>query len=67
MCFSLFIFSLFSIRLFLFYTNYLHIFLNTDLQGFVAAINDMCHHMADCVLHGFATAHAAQIEPGEGK
>ncbi|KAK7487938.1 hypothetical protein BaRGS_00020839, partial [Batillaria attramentaria] len=36
-----------------------------DLQDFVAAISELSHHMGDCLLHGFATAHAAQIEPGE--
>ncbi|XP_025089296.1 huntingtin-interacting protein 1-like isoform X2 [Pomacea canaliculata] len=36
-----------------------------DLQEFVTAISDLSHHMADSLLHGFATAHAAQIEPGE--
>ena len=37
-----------------------------DLQEFVAAISELSHRMADSLLHGFATAHAAQIEPGEG-
>ena len=39
----------------------------SDLQELVAAISELSHRMADCILHGFATAHSAQIEPGEGK
>lgn len=42
-------------------------FLFADLQEFVTTISDLSHHMADSLLHGFATAHAAQIEPGEGE
>ena len=41
-------------------------FVVADLQEFVAAISELSHRMADSLLHGFATAHAAQIEPGEG-
>ncbi|XP_076453265.1 huntingtin-interacting protein 1-like isoform X2 [Babylonia areolata] len=36
-----------------------------DLQEFVASISELSHRMSDTLLHGFATAHAAQIEPGE--
>ncbi|XP_070205634.1 huntingtin-interacting protein 1-like isoform X2 [Littorina saxatilis] len=36
-----------------------------ELQEFVAAISELSHRMADSLLHGFATAHSAQIEPGE--
>ncbi|KAL8599980.1 hypothetical protein ACOMHN_038979 [Nucella lapillus] len=36
-----------------------------DLQELVASISELSHRMADTLLHGFATAHAAQIEPGE--
>ena len=37
-----------------------------DLQELVGAVSELSHRMADSLLHGFATSHAAQIEPGEG-
>ncbi|CAL1534396.1 unnamed protein product [Lymnaea stagnalis] len=36
-----------------------------ELEAIVSAITDFGHHLSDCVVQGFATSHAAQIEPGE--
>ncbi|XP_059171925.1 huntingtin-interacting protein 1-like isoform X2 [Physella acuta] len=36
-----------------------------DLDALVSSITEFAHHLSDCVVHGFATSHAAQIEPGE--
>ncbi|XP_041349097.1 huntingtin-interacting protein 1-like isoform X2 [Gigantopelta aegis] len=36
-----------------------------DLESFIAAMSDFSHHLGDCIIHGFATSHSAQIEPGE--
>lgn len=38
---------------------------NAELEAIVSAITDFGHHLSDCVVQGFATSHAAQIEPGE--
>jgi len=35
------------------------------LHEVVSAITAFSHQMSDCVVQGFATSHAAQIEPGE--
>ncbi|XP_050411276.1 huntingtin-interacting protein 1 isoform X1 [Patella vulgata] len=40
---------------------------NTDkkeLEELVSNINEFSHHLGDCIIHGFATSHSAQIEPG---
>ena len=39
----------------------------SDLQEYIGAISEISHRMSDCLLHGFATSHAAQIEAGEGE
>uniref|UniRef100_A0A2C9LW83 I/LWEQ domain-containing protein n=1 Tax=Biomphalaria glabrata TaxID=6526 RepID=A0A2C9LW83_BIOGL len=36
-----------------------------ELEALVSSITAFAHHMSDCVVQGFATSHAAQIEPGE--
>ncbi|KAH9502887.1 histidine permease [Bulinus truncatus] len=36
-----------------------------ELEALVSTITSFAHHMFDCVVQGFATSHAAQIEPGE--
>ncbi|XP_021375645.1 huntingtin-interacting protein 1-like isoform X2 [Mizuhopecten yessoensis] len=36
-----------------------------DLEALVKSITSYSHHMGDCVLHGIATTHSAQLEAGE--
>ncbi|BFZ18726.1 hypothetical protein BsWGS_21765 [Bradybaena similaris] len=36
-----------------------------ELEAVITAVTDFAHHLSDCVVQGFATSHAAQIEPGE--
>uniref|UniRef100_A0A0B7B1J1 I/LWEQ domain-containing protein n=1 Tax=Arion vulgaris TaxID=1028688 RepID=A0A0B7B1J1_9EUPU len=36
-----------------------------DLEAVVTALTDFAHHLSDSVIQGFATSHAAQIEPGD--
>ncbi|KAK3085075.1 hypothetical protein FSP39_023884 [Pinctada imbricata] len=37
----------------------------SELESLVGAITSCSHHMGDCVIHGIATSHSAQIEAGE--
>ncbi|KAJ8312658.1 hypothetical protein KUTeg_010031 [Tegillarca granosa] len=37
----------------------------TDLESFVKSITVLSHHLGDCVIHGIATTHSAQLEAGE--
>ncbi|XP_064612942.1 huntingtin-interacting protein 1-like isoform X2 [Liolophura sinensis] len=37
----------------------------SSLDEYVQSITNFCHHLGDCVIHGIATSHSAQIEPGE--
>lgn len=41
--------------------------LSSELEAVITAVTDFAHHLSDCVVQGFATSHAAQIEPGEGR
>ncbi|XP_067687773.1 huntingtin-interacting protein 1-like isoform X5 [Haliotis asinina] len=36
-----------------------------DLDILIGTISMFSHRMSDCIVHGFATSHSAQIEPGE--
>ncbi|ESO95313.1 hypothetical protein LOTGIDRAFT_116962 [Lottia gigantea] len=36
-----------------------------DLEELVSNINEFSHYIGDCIIHGYATSHSAQIEPGE--
>ncbi|XP_060065039.1 huntingtin-interacting protein 1-like [Ylistrum balloti] len=36
-----------------------------DLETLVKSITSYSHHMGDCVMHGIATSHSAQLEAGE--
>ncbi|KAL5016072.1 hypothetical protein ScPMuIL_005661 [Solemya velum] len=36
-----------------------------DLESYIQSITSYAHHMGDCIIHGIATSHSAQIEPAE--
>nr|XP_022336836.1 huntingtin-interacting protein 1-like isoform X2 [Crassostrea virginica] len=37
----------------------------TELESLLKTITSFSHHMGDCVIHGIATSHSAQLEAGE--
>ena len=37
------------------------------MEAAVSLAAGFSYHLSECVLQGFATSHAAQIEPGEGE
>lgn len=37
----------------------------TDLESLLKTITSFSHHMGDCVIHGIATSHSAQLEAAE--
>lgn len=39
----------------------------SDLESLLKTITSFSHHMGDCVIHGIATSHSAQLEAAEGE
>lgn len=39
----------------------------SELANLVKTITGFSHHFGDCVIHGIATTHSANLEAGEGK
>ena len=38
-----------------------------DVHELLVSLNGFSHRLSDCIIHGFATSHSAQVAAGDGK